>query len=59
MEILNQTISKLDRCQSADELKEVFSAAVKEIGYAGFDAFSVRSGTAGDIDQEFNFYVGD
>lgn len=59
MEVLNRTTEKLDQCQSASEMKEVFSAGIKEIGYAGFDAFSVRSGTAEDIDKEFNFYIGD
>jgi len=59
VDVLNRTISKLDQSSSIEDLRDLFSSAVKELGYSGFDAFSMKSGTASNADQEFNLFICD
>ena len=45
MKVLNQILADMPTTRSVEELRDTFSAAVKQLGYHGFDAFSVKSGT--------------
>lgn len=44
---------------SVEELRDRFSAAIGTLGYHGFDAFTVKTGTVDNADQECNLFVCD
>lgn len=56
--VQNFTLSA-DSSNSNLTLKTLFSAAIREIGYHGFDAFSMCAGTSEDPDVEHNFFICD
>ncbi len=51
--------AELSSLNSVEELRDRFSVAIKSLGYHGFDAFSVKIGTAENADQDCNLFVGD
>lgn len=54
MDVLKQIVARQKSYTSIDELKDVFSAAFKALGYHGFDAFSMKAGTISHAEQADN-----
>jgi len=59
MEVLANFKADLGDLNSVEELRERFSSAIRSLGYHGFDAFTVKTGTADNADQECNLFVCD
>jgi len=51
--------AELNSLNSVEELRDRFSVAVKSLGYHGFDAFSVKTGTVENAEQDCNLFVSD
>jgi hypothetical protein len=43
-------------CHTGDDLRDIFCGCIQELGYTGFDAFSMKSGTIDNADQPCNFF---
>ncbi len=59
MKTLKHITPKLKACSSTDELRDIFSTAIQELGYGGFDAYSMRSDTIHNADQDCNLFICD
>jgi len=59
MERIQTFLQAAEEADSKKVLKTLFSRTIKEIGYHGFDAFSVQSGSIDNADQACNFYISD
>lgn len=59
MERVNALIDGLAGCANGDEIVELFSATIKDLGYHGFDAYSFAAETINNVDQTGNFVVCD
>lgn len=59
MKILASFKADLNALSSVEELKDRFSVAIKSMGYHGFDAFTVKTGTVDNADQDCNLFVCD
>lgn len=59
METVNSITAQLEKCHCVEDLRDAFSTAIKQLGYDGFDAFTVKSGTKDDIEQDYNLFICD
>ncbi len=59
MDRVNAFTQSAAKAKSENVLKILFSATIKEVGYHGFDAFSVRESTVDNADVDHNFFVSD
>ncbi len=59
MDRINAFTQSAAKAKSEKAIKTLFSATIKDIGYHGFDAFSVQTGTINNADQNCNFYLCD
>ena len=59
MNTLEKFKSDLASVNSVEEMRDLFSIVIKQLGYHGFDAFTVKIGTADNADQECNIFICD
>lgn len=59
MKVLEGFRQRAGEAASSDELRELFSEAIKTLGYGGFDAFSIKPGTVDNKDVPINLFVCD
>jgi DNA-binding CsgD family transcriptional regulator len=59
MERVERFIAGLEACATTEEIVVLFSAAIREIGYHGFDAYSFAVDTFNNVGQPGNFAVCD
>jgi len=59
VKVLVKFKADLNALNSVEELRDRFSVAVKSLGYHGFDAFAVKTGTVDNADQLCNLFVCD
>jgi DNA-binding CsgD family transcriptional regulator len=54
---LEELMTRMEGVTSVDVLSDLFLNLISDLGYAGFDAFSLKSGTIDNADQDCNFFV--
>jgi len=59
MEVLATFKTELADIDTVEDMRDRFSDAIKKLGYHGFDAFSVKTGTIEEVDQECNLFICD
>ena len=59
MEVLAEFKAGMAQLSSVEEMRDRFSDAIKSLGYHGFDAFTVKTGTTDNADQECNLFICD
>ena len=59
MKALENFRDKVEKLATQEQLRDVFSVAIKAMGYHGFDAYTVKSGTIDDAEQPGNLFVCD
>jgi len=59
MEVLANFKADLGDLNNVDDLRMRFSSAIRALGYHGFDAFTVKTGTTDNADQECNLFICD
>lgn len=59
MNTLEKFKSDLAGVNSVEEMRDLFSIVIKQLGYHGFDAFTVKTGTVDNADQECNIFICD
>jgi len=57
MQGLEKLNARLGVVNSVDALRDVFAEIIGELGYAGFDAWSLKSGTIDNAAQSCNFLI--
>ena len=59
MDAIHQLRKSLSACDKPEEMRDVFSHYIKELGYHGFDAYGFMTHTAENPDQVPNFLICD
>ena len=59
MEVLARLTDESPACASIEDCTALFSSCIKELGYGGFDAFAIQSGSFSNAGQSKNLYVCD